>query len=108
MNAAGSRVLAIIKKTKDGPMTRAESAVPLDCSLPDYNRLDGYASIKEIAGEQRRLSRLFKLVDGGMNLPSLTMPIRAMPALDHFVAAELERFRAHTSLFPSHRRRKTT
>jgi len=74
-------------------MTRAESATPLDCSLSDFNRVDGYASIKDVVGEQRRSSRLFKLADGGMKFPSLTMPIRATPALDHFVAAELDRFR---------------
>jgi hypothetical protein len=86
-------VLAIIKNNKDGTMSSAESAAPLDCSLSDYSRLDGYASIKEIAGEQRRSSQLFKLIDGGMSLPSLTMPIRATPTLDHFVATELDRFR---------------
>lgn len=75
-------------------MNRAGSATPLDCRLSDFNRIDGYASIKEIASEQGRFSRLFMLVDGGMQLPSLTMPIRATPILDNFVAAELEKFRS--------------
>jgi len=84
--------LVILENDRDVSMTRAKSATALDCGLSDYNRLDGYAGIKEIAGEQRQSSRPFNLVDGGMNLPSLTMPIRATPFLDNFVTAELEIF----------------
>lgn len=72
----------------------AGSATPLDCALSDFNRIDGYASIKEIASEQQRSSRLFILVDGGMQLSPLSAPIRATPILDNFVAEELEKFRS--------------
>jgi len=78
----------------DGTMSSAKSAAPLDCTLSDYDHLDGYASVKEIASEQRRSSQLFKLIDGGMNLPSLTVPILATPTLDHFVGADCG---AHTN-----------
>lgn len=74
-------------------MHDSRSATPLQCTFADFSRANGYTSIKDFAKQQKRASRLFELVDGGMKLPSVSKSIQSSPILDCFVASELEMYR---------------
>lgn len=76
-------------------MHGTRNANPLQCDFSDFHRAHGYIGIKDLARQQKRVSRLFELVDGGMKLPSVSKSITASPILDRFVVSELEMYR-HT------------
>lgn len=74
-------------------MHGTRNATPLQCTFAEFHRAHGYTGIKDLARQQKRVSRLFELSDGGMKLPFVSKSINASPILDRFVVSELEMYR---------------
>jgi len=81
------------EQNKDESMHDTRNATPLQCTSADFHRAHGYTGIKDLARQQKRVSRLFELVDGGMKLPSVSKLINASSILDRFVVSELGMYR---------------
>jgi hypothetical protein len=74
-------------------MHDTRNATLLQCNFADFQRADGYTGLKDLARQQKRVSRLFELVDGGMKLSTVVKSINASQVLDRFVVSELEVYR---------------